>query len=94
MTVLQNNTNCTYKHGDIILKAGEVLDVPKKVAAIWLKVKDIVEYVDPAKAKAAAEKAADEYKALEEKYNALQADYNKAVKEIEKLKAALEKAAK
>lgn len=86
MTVLQNNTQTTYKHGDFILKAGEILEVPAKIAKIWLTVKGIVEYVDPKEAKEAAEKAADAYKALKAEYDKVVAAYNKAKSELAKLK--------
>lgn len=77
MTILQNNTQGTYRHGDIVFKPGDILDVPKKVAEFWLTVKGIVEYVDPKEAKEAIEKAADAYKALKKEYDKLKAAYDK-----------------
>ena len=86
MTVLQNNTQTTYRHGEFILKAGEVLEVPAKIAKIWLTVKGIVEYVDPKEAKEAAAKAADAYKALKAEYDKLKTALDKAKAEIAALK--------
>lgn len=88
MAVLQNNTQTTYRHGDIILKAGEIMEIPAKVAKIWLTVKGIVEYVDPKEAKEAAAKAADAYKALKAEYDKVKTALDKAKAEIAALKKA------
>ena len=80
MTVIQNNTQGTFKHGEWIIKPGDILDVPKKIADIWLTVKGIVEYVDPKEAKEAKEaidKAAEAYKALKKEYDKLKTAYEK-----------------
>ena len=77
MTVIQNNTQGTFKHGEWIIKPGDILDVPKKIADIWLTVKGIVEYVDPKEAKEAIDKAAEAYKALKKEYDKLKTAYNK-----------------
>lgn len=91
MTVLQNNTKGTFKHGDFIIKAGEILEVPKKIAEVWLKVKGIVEYVDPKEAKEAAAKAADAYKALKAECEKLKEALAKAKEEIAELKKLINK---
>lgn len=88
MTVLQNNTKGTFKHGDLILKAGQVLEVPKKIADIWLKVKGIVEYVDPKEAKEAMAKATEAYKALKAEFDKLKEAHDKIKAELEKIKKA------
>lgn len=87
MTLLQNNTKGILKHGNFVLKAGEVLEVPKKIADIWLLIKDVVEYVDPKEAKEAIAKATDAYKALK-------AEFDKLKEANEKLKAELAKVKK
>lgn len=86
MTLLQNNTPGTLIHDKIILKAGEILDVPKKVADMWLNIKGIVEYVDPKEAKEAIAKATDAYKALKAEYDKLKTAYDKLKAELAKVK--------
>jgi hypothetical protein len=86
MTVVQNNTKGTFRHGDFILKAGQILEVPKKVADIWLTVKGIVEYVDPKEAKEAIAKATDAYKALKAEFDKLKVAHDKIKAELDKAK--------
>lgn len=88
MTLLQNNTKTTFMHDGIIFKAGEILEVPKKIAEIWLKAQGVVEYVDPKEAKEAAAKAADAYKALKAEFDKLKEVHEKLKAELAKLKAA------
>lgn len=52
MITLQNNTNGTYIHGEYVLKPSGVVEIPDKIANIWLKIDGIVEYKDPQEAKA------------------------------------------
>lgn len=87
MTLLQNNTQGTLIHDKIVFKAGEILEIPKKVADMWLNIKGIVEYVDPKEAKEAIAKATDAYKALK-------AEFDKLKEANEKLKAELAKVKK
>jgi predicted nucleic acid-binding Zn-ribbon protein len=86
MALLQNNTKGTIRHGNFIIKAGEVLEVPKKVAEIWLKIKGIVEYVDPKEAKEAIAKATDAYKALKAEFDKLKEAHDKLKAELATLK--------
>ena len=51
MNVL-NNSKRAYQHGEYKLLPGCTLNVPAEVAEIWLKTGEIVEYVEPAEAKA------------------------------------------
>ena len=92
--LLQNNTKTTFMHDDIVFKAGEILDVPKKVAELWLKAKGVVEYVDPKEAKEAAAKAADAYKALKAEFDKLKEAHDKLKAELAKLKASKSKTKK
>ena len=85
--LLQNNTKTTFMHDDIVFKAGEILEVPKKIAEMWLKAKGVVEYVDPKAAKEAAIKAADAYKALKAEFDKLKEAHDKLKAELAKLKA-------
>lgn len=84
--LLQNNTKTTFMHDDIVFKAGEILEVPKKVAELWLKAQGIVEYVDPKEVKEAAAKAADAYKALKAEFDKLKEAHEKLKAELAKLK--------
>jgi len=44
---VQNISERAYMHGSLILKPGEIQDVPMDVAFIWLKTDDIVKYASP-----------------------------------------------
>lgn len=80
MTTLQNTTKTTYEHGEYKLAPGAIMDVPEKIANIWLNIAGVIEYVNPAEAKAKEAKAADEIAKLEKENETLRA-------ELEKLKA-------
>lgn len=80
-----NKSRRMYEHGEYKLPAGADIKVPDEVAKIWLATGDIVEYVDPAEAKKAEAKAAENLKSLEDENAKLKA-------EIEKLKAEAKKA--
>lgn len=84
--LLQNNTKTTFMHENIVFKAGEIKEIPKKIAELWLKAKGVVEYVDPKEVREAAAKAADAYKALKAEFDKLQEAYNALKKELAKLK--------
>lgn len=59
-----NKSKRTYQHGEYNLPAGENIEVTKEVAQIWLATGDVVEYVDPAEAKAKESELAAENAAL------------------------------
>lgn len=80
MITLQNTTKATYEHGEYKLTPGAILDIPDEIANIWLNIAGVIEYVDPAEAKAKEAKAAAEKAELEKENEALKA-------ELEKLKA-------
>lgn len=82
-----NKSKRMYEHGEYKLAPSSDIKVPDEVAEIWLATGDIVEYVDPAEAKKAEAKAAENLKALEDENAKLRA-------EIEKLKAEAKKAEK
>lgn len=73
MITLQNNSKGIYIHGDYKLIPDAILDVPDKIAKIFLLNKGVIEYKDPQEAKAEKE--------------ALEAENAKLKAEIEKLKA-------
>lgn len=80
-----NKSRRMYQHGEYNLAPDANLSVPEDVAKILLATGDVVEYVDPAEAKKAEEKAA--------KLQAELADENAKLKaELEKLKAEAKKA--
>lgn len=77
MKLINNSENgLMHKIGEKVyfLAKGAVLDVPKDVANIWLKIKNIKEYVEPKD----LEKAKDEAAALKEELKKLKSDIAKA----------------
>lgn len=104
---VQNTSKRMYQHSTIDkdnklvtlnLYPGADLDVPDDVAKMWLTTGDIIEYVNPAEAKAKEAKAADEIAKLEKENEALKAELEKlkaeAAKEPETAKAKEAKAKK
>ena len=98
--ILENKSERTFQHSYIDknkklvtlnLKPNTHMEIPNKVAEIWLKTGEVVEYVDPAEAKKAAEEA-EKIQAELEKENAdlkayikkLEAEAKKAAEEAEK----------
>lgn len=55
MIKLQNNGRATLVHGEYKLAPQEILEVPEKVAKIWLHIEGVVEYVAPIDLKAQKE---------------------------------------
>ena len=82
--VLKNDTKTTYSHGVYTLNPGSTLPIPEDIANIWLQVKGINEYIDPAVSKQAEAKAKEET-------DKIKSELEKAKDEIEKLKAENEK---
>ena len=76
MKLINNSENgLMHKIGEKVyfLASGAVLDVPKDVANIWLKIKNIKEYIEPKD----LEKAKDEAAALKEEIKKLKSDIAK-----------------
>lgn len=86
MITLQNNSKATLIHGEYTLFPDGIADVPERVAKIWQKIEEVIEYKDPQEAKA-------EKKALEDENAKLKAEIaklkeaNKAAKANNKAKA-------
>lgn len=76
MITLKNNSKTTLVHDNYRLEPNKVIDVPDKIGRIWLMVAGIVEFKDPAEAKAEVAK--------------LQAENEEMKKEVEKLKKTVE----
>lgn len=77
MKLINNSeNNLMHKIGEKVyfLAKGAVLDVPKDVANIWLKIKNIKEYIEPKD----LEKVKDEAAALKEELKKLKSDIAKA----------------
>lgn len=55
MIKLQNNGRATLVHGEYRLAPQEILEIPEKVAKIWLHIEGVVEYVAPIDLKAQKE---------------------------------------
>lgn len=74
----------TLDGGNYVLAQGGVADVPKEVANVWLKIKGVEKYIEPADlekaAKEAEEKAKAERKALEDENAELKAKLAKLEK--------------
>lgn len=87
---LENTSKMTLSHNNIVFGAGAVADIPDDVAAIWLKIDGIKQYVDPVKVKEEEERAA----ALLAKANAKIAELEKEIAELKKTKTTTKKATK
>jgi len=85
---LQNNTQTTFVHGDLkLLPNGEITEVKdKKTAALWLKIKGVVEYIAPEDVEA-------QLKDLKEENEKLKAEIA-ALKEEKELKKETKKTTK
>ena len=79
--LLKNNSKRNYIHSQLdseykllvlTLKPGEVKEVPDNIAKSWLKSGEVVEYVDPKKAKEEQEKIKKENEALKKQIEELQ----------------------
>lgn len=57
---LLNNSKCALSHGEFKLPIGAVLDVPEKIAKIWLGYKGVIQHMTDDDIKAATEKAVKE----------------------------------
>ena len=57
---LINNSKMAYSHNKYILPIGGVVEVPQKVADIWLKYPGITQYVSPADLEEEKRKAVEE----------------------------------
>jgi cell division protein FtsB len=71
MITLKNNSKATYIHGDFKLLPGEVIAVPSDIASIWLLIPGVIEYKDPAEAKAEKEELEKKNKALKKEIEEL-----------------------
>lgn len=93
MIKVKNTSNCLYMHSvttpdkggklktiDYCLKPQSILDVPEEIANIWLKTKDVVEYVEPKEAKAEKEALEKENAELKAKIQELEAAKGKKLK--------------
>lgn len=81
MIKVKNNSNHTYSHDKYFLQPQGILDIPEKVAEIWYKTGEVVEFVEPKEAKAKEEKALKEKEALEKENADLKAKLAKLEKE-------------
>ena len=54
---LLNNSKCALLHGEFKLPIGGVLDVPEKIAKIWLAYKGVVQHMTDEDIKEATQKA-------------------------------------
>lgn len=69
--LLENKGRCALQHDNYLLLPGMHLDVPDKIAKLWLNYKGIVEYADPAQVKKEQEKLENENKQLKKELNKL-----------------------
>ncbi len=83
-----NKSKRMYQHGEYNLPAGGNLKVSDEVAKIWLATGDVVEYVDPAEAKAKESKLEAENAALKARIAELEKEKGKDgdTKPLEELK--------
>jgi hypothetical protein len=77
---LQNISGRTYMHHDVILKAGEIADIPPFIAEIWLQSEDVIKFSDPVD----AEKLETENLALKAKLKALEEQKGSEIKPVAK----------
>lgn len=78
---LINETRCTLVHEDVTFAPGEVKEIDKKIANIWLKIDGVKEYADPQEVKAAQEAAEKEIEALKAEIAKLKAAKSKTKKD-------------
>lgn len=80
---LQNKTKNDLQHSSlddkmhlevVELKAGSIKDIPEKIAKVWLKIKGIVEYIEPAIAKAKENALLKEIEELKKENNKLKGE--------------------
>lgn len=57
---LLNNSKCALSHGEYRLPIGGILDVPEKIAKIWLTYDGVIQHVTEEDIKEATEKAVKE----------------------------------
>ncbi len=69
--LLENRGTRAFQHGEYILLPNMHIDVPDKIAKIWLNYKEIIEYADPTEVKKAQEKLESENKKLKEELTKL-----------------------
>lgn len=81
-----NKSKRMYQHGEYNLPAGRNIEVTEDVAKIWLATGDVVEYVDPAEAKAKESELEAENAALKAKIAELEKGKNGDTKPLEDLK--------
>lgn len=81
MITLQNTTKATYEHGKYKLNPEAIKEVPDKIANIWLNIPGVIEYINPAEAKAKEAKAEGEIKALQKENDELKAKIAELKKE-------------
>lgn len=86
---LKNNSKRNYVHSYLdenasltmlVLKPGEVKDIPDDVAKTWLKGRDVVEYVDPNQARIEKEKLEAENAKLKAELEAQKKEEKKETK--------------